>query len=229
MNHLPISILFAILVLSSCKNRSEEQRSIPVILEDSSEKLDTVFSQKDITSLNQLKLSQYASAQNSPIDWSTFSMVTSFEEDSLLRTAFKPDKLFYEQYGQLLKYSPDSTMFIDLDSYNIEVQQNKMGQSIIMEKGPDTEVSLVQLESKERTRLAFLGPGNGVEEALWVDNNNVLLIGYNEIDTTKLKKAFIWRYHIPTKLFHVYESSDSRVGGQLTNWRKQRFNQLLGE
>lgn len=228
MKYLSLVIIFGIISLSACKdNATEEPQASPVMAEDSTERLDTVFSQKDIAFLNQLRFSQYAGSQGSSVNWSKFKMVTSSQEDSLLVSAFQPGKFYYQEYGRVLKYSPDSSMFIDLDSYNVEIHKDKRGRVALIEKGPDTEVSLVNLQDKKKTRLVFLGPGNAVEEAGWIDNNNILLIGYREMDTTKLKAAVIWRYHIPTKTFHVYESSDTSIAGLLSNWRKERFRQLM--
>lgn len=226
MKYLPALAIFALLILVNCKNKTAEDKEIPVTHEDSTEKLDTVFSQRDIIFLNQLKFSRYAFSQRLPIDWEKFRMVTSSQDDSLIVSSFQPDKSYYQQYGSFLKYSPDSSMFVDLDSYNIEIQKNIKGQSIPIEKGPDTEVSLVNLEDRQKTRLVFLGPGNGVEDAGWIDEHNAVLIGYHEIDTTKMKNAVIWRYHVPTKTFHVYESSDTSIAGRLLKWRKERFRQL---
>ncbi|MGZ5135860.1 MAG: hypothetical protein ACXWCG_11950 [Flavitalea sp.] len=192
---------------------------------DSEENLDTVFSQSDIKFLNDLRLSKYAVSDSAPIDWSTFRMVTSSHEESLLVSPFQPDKSFYENYRGFLKYSPDSSMFVDIDSYNIEIHQDKNGWVSSIEKGPDTEVSLVNLAEKNKTRLVFLGPGNGVEDASWIDDRTILLIGYQEGDSAKMKKAVIWRYHIPTKTFHVYESLDPSTGSRILNWRKTRFRQ----
>lgn len=223
MKHLHVLTIIAIVFSLSCKdNTSEEPQASAVTRIDSTENLDTVFSQKDIVFLEQLRLSQFAR-----INWNQFRMVTSSQEDSLLVSAFQPDKLYYENYGRLLKYSPDSSMFIDLDSYNIEIQKDKNNRVIPIEKGPDTEVTLVDLKDNKRTRLVFLGPGNGVEDGAWIDSNNIVLIGYREKDTTKLKTAVIWRYHIPTKTFHVYESSDPAIASQLPKWRKERLRQSL--
>jgi hypothetical protein len=134
-------------------------------------------------------------------------------------SAFAPDKSYFSNYGRLLKYSPDSTMFVDLDSYNIEFHNNERP----IEKGPDTEVSMVDLVNKQRTRLIFLGPGNGVEEAGWIDVDNVLLIGYREADTSRTKIPVIWRYHVPTKSFHVYESTNPAIAALLIKWRRERL------
>jgi hypothetical protein len=221
MKHILIAIGFAI-ILASCKNNSSDIPADALVPEkDSVEKLDTIFSQENIEFLQQLKFSTYAKTQSAPIDWSKFRMVTS-THDSLMVSTFSPDQLFYQHYGRLLKYSPDSSMFIDLDSYNIEFHKNK----IPIEKGPDTEVSLIDIGNKQRTRLIFLGPGNGVEEAGWIDNDNVLLIGYREADSSRSKTSVIWRYHVPTKTFHIYESTNPVIGAMLIKWRRERLRQL---
>lgn len=222
MKYLVVPALFAV-ILFACKNDSTEDRSEALVPStDTVEHLDTVFSEENLAFLNQLPFSQYARSQSAPVDWSKFRMVTS-THDSLMVSAFAPDKSYYTIYGRLLKYSPDSSMFVDLDSYNVGFQKD----TTPIEKGPDTEVSLVDLTNKQRTRLTFLGPGNGVEEAGWIDNDNVLLIGYREADTTRMKTSVIWRYHVPTKTFHVYENTNPAVAGMLIKWRRERFRKTL--
>jgi hypothetical protein len=221
MKYLIIPALIA-LGFFACKDDSAELTNDALVPgKDSIETLDTVFSKANLVFLNSLEFSQYARTQSTPVDWNKFRMVTS-THDSLMVSAFTPDKSYYEHYGKLLKYSPDSLMFVDLDSYNIEIHPNRAP----IEKGPDTEVSLVDLANKQRTRLMFLGPGNGVEEAGWIDNDDVLLIGYRETDTGRLKTSVIWRYHIPTKTFHVYESANTATAGLLIKWRRERLGQL---
>lgn len=223
MRYLSILTIVAIFFLGSCKNDSaEDEAAGPATIEESTERLDTVLSGNDLGVLNQLSFSRYASARNNPIKWADFRMVTSLH-DSLHASSFQPDSSYYRKYGRFLKYSPDSSMFIDLDSYNVDFQQNRKGEEVPVEIGPDTEVSLVDVAQKEKTRLLFLGPGNGVEDAGWIDNNSAVLIGYHEKDTSKLKTAVIWRYHLPTKTFYVYESADTSIPRQLLNWRKERF------
>jgi len=223
-----LALFFAgVFFLSACKDESsDEPQAIPVTTEESIEKLDTVFSAKSVELLNQLAFSKYARTQSAPVDWTTFRMVTSSHDDSMLLSQFVSDTAFYKKYGKLLKYSPDSSMFIDLDSYNIDFHHNSQGQLSPIEKGPDTEISLVELADNERTRLLFLGPGNSVEEATWINNEDLLLIGYHASDTTNQRTPVIWRYHIPTKTFYIYESDDKTIGGQLVNWRKERFRQI---
>ena len=226
MKYLTFISIVAALFFSNCKSSPDEDQQAVAVSEETTERLDTIFSRRDIAYLNQLRTSTYSITQNTPIDWSKFTMVTSSQDDSLLTSPFRPDTSFYRTYGRLLRYSPDSSMFVDLDSYNMDFQKNKAGKLYPIEHGPDTEVSLVDLEKNQRTRLVFLGPGNGVEDGGWIDSNSVVLIGYYEKDTSKIKKAVIWRYHVPTKTFHVYESPDTSIVGKLLNWRKERFRQL---
>ena len=219
--------ILTILFLCNCQGDQTGDEGAPISVEDSTERLDTIFSQDDIDHLNQMRFSKYESSQNRPVDWSKFRMVTSSQDDSLMVTTFQPEKSFYEMYGRMLKYSPDRSMFIDIDSYNIEIQKNRKGQSLPIEKGPDSEVSLIDIGNNKKTRLVFLGPGNGIEDAGWIDNSNVLLIGYHETDTTKARKAVIWRYHIPTETFHLYESSDTTMGRRLLDFRIERLKNLF--
>ncbi len=224
MKYLSVLSIIAILFLSNCKDKSEEEEQAgPATNEESTERLDTVFSANDIGVLNQLRFSRFARSQNQRVEWSEFRMVTSSQEDSLQVSAFQPDSSYYKEYGRFLKYSPDSSMFVDLDSYNIDFQKNRKGQLVPIEVGPDTEVSLIDVAQKEKTRLVFLGPGNGVEDAGWIDNNSVVLLGYHEKDTSKIKTAVLWRYHVPTKTFYVYESPDNSVAQGLLEWRRERF------
>src|SRR5687767_12760493 len=116
MRYLTVIIIFAIIFFSQCESKPDDQQATTIALEDSTERLDTVFSQPDISFLNQLRVSKYANSQNVPIDWSEFRMVTSSHDDSLLVSPFQPDSAYYQQYGRFLRYSPDSSMFIDLDS-----------------------------------------------------------------------------------------------------------------
>lgn len=223
MKHLLLPGILAIFFFASCKDDSQEDNAAgSATMEESTDRLDTVLSGNDLGVLNQLPFSRFADAQNKPVKWSEFRMVTSLQ-DTLHSSAFQPDSVYYRKYGRFLKYSPDSSLFIDLDSYNIDFQRNRRGAEVPVEIGPDTEVSLVDLAQKQKIRLLFLGPGNGVEDAGWIDNNSAVLIGYHEKDTSKIKTAVIWRFHLPTKTFYVYESGDSSVPRQLQDWRKERF------
>ena len=72
MRYLTFVCALIVLVFSNCKDNTEDQPATAAEVEDSTEKLDTIFSGRDINFLSQLKASKYASAKNAPIDWSKF-------------------------------------------------------------------------------------------------------------------------------------------------------------
>src|SRR5262249_42765844 len=139
-------------------------------------------------------------------------------------------------YGRFLKYSPDSNLFIDMDSYNVDIKKDKKGKWVGTEVGPDTEVSLVDPKTGKKTRLMFMGPGNSVEDGLWLDNNNLVLMGVQDADSTQQgstgkttgKTAAVWRYNVPTKTFYLYELHNDTTAKQIMGyWRKERLKDVM--
>ena len=96
------------------------------------------------------------------------------------------------------------------------------------ENGPDTEVSLINPKTGQKTQLLFLGPGGSVEDALWLDKNNLVLMGIQD-NGHKGKAATVWKYNVPTKTFFLYELRDSVTAVQLImgNWRDERLKGIV--
>jgi hypothetical protein len=223
--------LTASIFFTACKNEDEKAASetLPSTGGDSvvAESVDTVLSNETISFFNQSGFSDFARSKDPGFDWSNFRMTDSWKEDSLYITPFTPTPDYYSTYKRLLRYSPDSTMFIDLDSYSLAVEKDRNGKLVAIETGPDTEVSLVNPKTREKTRLVFLGPGNSIEEGSWIDNENLVLMGFHEKDNTGSKLPIIWRYHIPTTTFSIYEMPDSALASKLMGeWRKERLKGL---
>jgi hypothetical protein len=134
-----------------------------------------------------------------------------------------------------LKYSPDSSRFLDLDSYNIAISKDKDGQLSGNESGPDTEISMINIKDNKRIRLLFAGPGSSVEDGSWIDKDNVVLMGFQESDTGGSnprasstpggsRVPVIWGYNLPTSTYYIYEMPDPKIAGQLMGeWKKQRL------
>ena len=57
----------------------------------------------------------------------------------------------------------------------------------------------------KKTRLLFVGPAASVEDGGWIDNNNIVLLGMEERKNDGMKVPVIWKYHLPTKSFYLYE------------------------
>lgn len=116
-------------------------------------------------------------------------------------------KQFYDLYKASLSYSPDSSQFIDLYSYNLMLE--KKGKKIIASADVDNSVTLYDLKANIWKRIAFSGPSQWVEEAIWVSPTAFILagVGSNEDDKSE---AFIMLGDTKTKTFRWFESNAIR-------------------
>ena len=222
--------VISLVILASCKDESSESKSATdSVIEDSlvADDIDTVLSNETISFLNTAPLSSIAKSKAPNFSWSRFRMTNSWTADSLYTSPFEPSPDYYDRYKPLLKYSPDSTMFIDLDSYNLSIEKDKNGKLFGSEAGPDTEVSLVNVNDRKKTRLVFLGPGSSIEDGSWIDRENLVLMGFQETGDSGTRLPVIWRYHVPTSTFYIYEMPDPKVAKQLMGqWRRERLKGL---
>lgn len=235
MKQVFYSALLIMLIVIACKDdKKEEAPAQPVtrVPEDTvtTEHVDTVLSEETLTYFNQSGFSQFAKSRIAEFDWSEFKLVNVWREDSMVIHTFNPKAGYFEAYGKFLKYSPDSTKFIDLDSYNIDIEKDKQGRWVGRGLGPDTEISMIDLESKQKKRMVFVGPSGSIEEGAWLDNETLVLVGVHENATATAKTAVVWKYHLPTNTFFLYELPDPIAAEKLMgNWRKERLKGLRME
>ena len=214
-----------ILLLAACggKNEKQHEKTERTIAEDSVAtglEVDSVLSEQEILLSNETGLTGFVKSKKPAFDWKRFQLKEYWSVDSFISEPFSPDKNFYEAYGKLLKYSSDSSSFIDLDSYNISIKKDTKGNLIGEEVGPDTEVSLVNTKINKRMRLLFLGPGGSIEDARWIDKNNLLLFGTYANDSG-ISLPAIWKINVPEKAFFLYEINDASLAGKLTDYTRK--------
>jgi hypothetical protein len=224
MNHRGYAFLIAAGFILSCNSNNQntpgEMKAKEEDITDSAIALnnENTFSGETIAVMNQTGFSKYARSRSAQFDWDKFTMTQFWKEDFVHKIPFIPAKNYFELYGKFLKYSPDSSRFIDLDSYNISLKRDNSGRLIGYEQEPDTEVSLVDLDKKQQLRLLFLGPGNSVEDATWIDNNNFILIGFQEKANSTGTSAVVWKYDLASKMVHVYEMPDESLVKSLKDY-----------
>jgi hypothetical protein len=217
-------------MLASCTGSDKKSPDETTTTSDSIESpiIDTAFAIETIDTFNTTGFSTYAKQRAKEFDWRKFRMTSTWTDDSLLTVPFKPDKKYYEAYGRFLKYSPDSSYYLDLDSYNVDIRKDKKGRLIGNEIGPDTEVSLYNKKTGKKTRLLFMGPGNSVEDGLWLDNENLVLMGVENNGTGNGKTAAVWRFHVPTNTFYLYELHDATTAQQIMGyWKNERLKGVV--
>ena len=228
MKQFIFSAVIAAIVLTACKGKNKPEAEADVTGEDSVITLqpDTALAVETIQSFTTAGFTDYIKKKSPSFDWKQFNLTTTWEEDSALITPFTPNKQFYNSYGRFLKYSPDSTLFIDLDSYNIDIKKDGQGRWIGLAAGPDTEVSLVNPATGQKTRLLFMGPGGSVEDAFWEDKDNLVLLGVHDGESGKALS--VWKYHLPTNSWSLYELKDPSIADQLSGqWRKERLKGVI--
>jgi hypothetical protein len=232
--HLIYPFIGLLVVLASCTG-GDKKANENTTTEDSvvTNIIDTSFAAETIDTFNTTGFSTYAKQHAQAFDWTKFRMTSTWTDSSMITASFHPDKRYFEAYGRFLKYSPDSNYFLDLDSYNVDIRKTKNGKLVGTEVGPDTEVSLVNPKTGKKTRLLFLGPGNSIEDGLWLNNENLVLMGVQDANNDSTAKngsktAAVWRFNVPTKTFYLYELHDSGTAKQIMGyWRKERLKGVL--
>jgi len=146
--------------------------------------------------------------------WIDSSMAGSFGTDSLERTTVDTlgsidttsmEVARFEQFRQFFVYSPDSSRVIDMVSYGNFLHQGTHGKVVLESGEPDTEVAIVNVQTKKRERILFTGPSTIIKQAVWIDDHTILIAGgtYNENEQLQ---PVIWKYDTHTKLLENWES-----------------------
>jgi hypothetical protein len=116
------------------------------------------------------------------------------------------DFVFDSLYTQFFIFSPDSNYFLDLDSYNLALDQ-KDGELISTGFEVDTEMVLYDLKNKSYRSIFYCGTPCLVESAYWINETEFCLLGFEEMYKEKNSKI-VWK---PRALqFHV--NSDQQMG-----------------
>jgi len=217
------------LIAGACRENAREKQVEPSEVQDSvvTEQVDTVLSGNAVRYFEDNGFSSFAKSRNPKFSWNSFHLVNVWKEDTLLTTPFNANEKYFRSYGQFIKYSSDSTMFIDLDSYNIDLTRMPDGSYVGEELGPDTEVSLIDLQDKLKKRLIFLGPGGDIEDGGWLDSQTIVLAGMQAGADGVTNVPVVFKYHIPTRTFFLYELQDTtNAASIMKDWRQQRLKNV---
>ena len=220
-------LITAIVFLIACNNRDQQVAENDVTAADTTAvKTGNELNQQTIAALDKVAVFRFTKSSVPEFRWNSFQLARFWKEDSMFTRPFNPQADYYSKYGSLLKYSPDSSKFVDLDSYNIDIEINEGGERIGHPQGPDTEISLIDLGKKTKTRLLFFGPGNSVEDASWLDNENLVLVTSADNDDSSPNLSLV-KLNLPSKSYQVYETADTSVVNSIRGYSKtQRLKDI---
>ena len=95
-------------------------------------------------------------------------------------------------------FSPDSTKFIDLDSYSIMLEKDSIGRLFSEGREVDSEVALIDVKGKRRVRMLFCGTVCRYEEAYWKRNGLVYILGFTKENS--MDYPTIWTFDLINNL-----------------------------
>jgi hypothetical protein len=100
----------------------------------------------------------------------------------------------------LFLYSPDSTQYIDLVSYNY-LKEKQDGKNVLLSGDPDQQVVLADSKNKKKKQLMYNGPDQLAEFAAWTTNNSFLIGLTTRGEGGNGRKAELYFFHLKDSSF----------------------------
>jgi len=103
-------------------------------------------------------------------------------------------------FTDLYIYSPDSTQYIDLVSYNYIIDKST-GKNILISGDPDQQVILADSKTKKKKQLMYNGPAQLAEFAAWTGNSSFIIGMTSKEDGMEGTKAELYFFHLKDSSF----------------------------
>lgn len=141
------------------------------------------FSQKQI--FNDLQYIYISAFRNSFSQWiecnqnfslKDFQLFKSQPFENLKFEAFSELRNFLNVYKKINYYSPNNSKFLDLFSYELNLKL-KNGKIVYQGSESDQAISFCNLRKKTWDRIFFCGSNLRIDDAIWLSNNNFILVG----------------------------------------------------
>lgn len=156
-------------------------------------------------------------------DFKQVGMNKPFKFDSF---GFDLNEKSIKLYEPLFFYSPDSTYFLDLDSYSLVLDKDAKGNLTWMGGDPEEKVQLVKTNDLSASTLLFFGTEDFAETAIWRNKYLFEIYGFH-IRNGKFIPT-IWKYNLESKTLSEFESKktfDSRPNSYLIDVRLKSIKQ----
>ncbi len=109
-------------------------------------------------------------------------------------------------YQPLFMYSPDSSFFIDMDSYSLDLEKDENGLYTSSGVGVDTKVQLVNRATNKSVDLIFCGTQCYSETVVWFSDYLVQISGFRIDEKVKYIPTLL-RIDIKNNLVWNFESN----------------------
>ena len=129
------------------------------------------------------------------------------------------DDAHLQPFKKYLIYNSDSSLAIDLYSYNY-IANTRNGESHLEEAGPDSEAAVIDFQNHSRRRIFFGGPSYTLWDAKWTGPNELLLIGAEAHNDNSIPT--IWQVNLKDSSIQVY-SYQGEVKADMTGYQKEKL------
>ena len=202
-------LLFAALVMAlGCSNPANE--TPPSIAEDSASAEETAQPAQAFPGFIRFLQQQDSAFDPSRMTGGEIEKSQTLAAQPLDTTAIRP-------YKPYLIYNTDSSMAIDLVSYNYFPHER--GSRLVFEEGgPDYEVAGIDFKSGQRRRLLFFGTSGRIMDARWLDDHTIALAGSLSEKGELFFQPAVWIFDVRSGVKKVYTYPDL-ISGQIQEYK----------
>jgi hypothetical protein len=137
---------------------------------------------------------------------SSFKLSDSIAFDKQEYKDIKSLKDFYSIYKPALTFSKDSNLFIDIYSYELNLERK--GDKIVYSGSEvDQAISLCNLKTKRWTQILFCGYSLRIQDAIWLTDIKFMLVGSIQNEESKYLPV-IYIGDLTKKSFQIYSSNN---------------------
>ena len=112
-------------------------------------------------------------------------------------------KRFFDLYNPYLKYSPDSSKAVDLYSYSYVLDYNSEGK-VIGFGDIDCQLAIIDLEKQKRIVLQTFGSAGQFQDSFWLNNDSIIVAWIGTSDG-EFYEPFYSVIDLKTYLTHNYK------------------------
>ena len=197
-------LMIFVFLITSCSGNEKKQPKENMVVDDSLQTAKSIASEDSMMIFNNNADWLSESIKKNNIDWNRFHLEEFWSDDSLQKKSFQPDKEFYKDYAQVLRWSPDRSYVLDIGSYGSVKIKDNSGNTRIEGGEPDTEVSLLYPKEKNKVRLLFFGPGTTIVDGRWLDSSQIAMLGLYDENGNHHPDTLMWIINAKENFFRKY-------------------------
>ena len=133
-------------------------------------------------------------------------------------------KEFLATYKPIITYSPDSSKFVDIYSYQLNME--KKGKYYYANPDIDQAILLFDNQKKYWDRIYFGTSSRWIDEVIWISNTKFILVGITKNSSDK-KTPLILTGDVDKQAIVTYLTTDVNSFRNDTNYTSHKLNRIV--